>query len=48
MTKTIAVEMVVSLRLGQVTLAASWRTCWMNCTGVTFAMALFLSVSRYP
>src|ERR1700730_14645705 len=29
---------MVSLRLGQVTRATSWRTCWMNSVALVFAM----------
>ena len=30
MMKTMIVVIVVSFRVGQVTLDTSWRTCWMN------------------
>jgi hypothetical protein len=30
------------LRDGQVTFAVSWRTCWKNSTGLSFAMTLFV------
>ncbi len=36
---TISEEMPTSLRVGQVTLLASWRTCCMNSTGLVLAMA---------
>ena len=38
MTNTIAVVTPVSLRVGQVTLLASWRTSRMNCAGLVFAI----------
>src|SRR5436190_5008189 len=38
MAKTIAVVTMVSLRLGQVTRATSWRTCWINSVALVFAM----------
>src|ERR1700724_1664909 len=39
MAKTIAVVTMVSLRLGQVTRATSWRTCWTNSAAIDFAMS---------
>src|SRR6266403_5211383 len=39
MAKTIAVVTMVSLRLGQVTRATSWRTCWTNSAALVFAMS---------
>jgi hypothetical protein len=42
MTNTIAVVIMVSRLLGQVTLATSLRTCCMNWNGSVFAMAQFL------
>src|SRR3546814_8615032 len=35
-----AVVIIVSLRVGQVTLPTSWRTCCTNWAGVVFAMSL--------
>ena len=37
-TNTMTVVMTVSRRLGQVILAASWRTSCMNLNGLTFAI----------
>src|SRR4051812_31572744 len=38
-TITIAVEIMVSLRDGHVTLAASSRTCWMKVNGLVLAIS---------
>src|SRR3712207_3252721 len=38
MTNTIAVVIMVSFRDGQVTLEASFRTCWRNSNGFVFAI----------
>src|SRR5271168_1625690 len=38
-TNTIAVVTVVSLRVGQVTRANSWRTCWTNSAALVLAMS---------
>src|SRR5260370_33489898 len=38
-TKTIAVVTVVSLRVGSVTRAMSWRTCWTNSAALVLAMS---------
>src|SRR6267143_5112868 len=38
MANPIAVVTMVSLRLGQVTRATSWRTCWINSVALVFAM----------
>src|SRR5712691_13134624 len=38
-TNTIAVVTMVSLRVGQVTRASSWRTCWTNSAMLVLAMS---------
>ena len=44
MTNTIAVVIITSLREGQVTLATSWRTSWINSNG----LAIFTLLPRRP
>src|SRR5579884_1091952 len=47
-TNTIAVVTSVSLRVGQVTRANSWRTCWTNSAAVVLAISDQSTLSAGP